>query len=66
MIDLIGDGKILNHKPQHNNRQGTQSQAHSFSYQTSKVTYGGVDGAYYTSTRTRSTGADGVSSLSKV
>ncbi|KAL4395178.1 hypothetical protein AHAS_Ahas02G0226000 [Arachis hypogaea] len=31
----------------------------SASFQTSRVTYGGVDGAYYTSTRTRRTGTDG-------
>ncbi|KAL5571543.1 hypothetical protein UlMin_021140 [Ulmus minor] len=39
-----------------------KSQPHSrnFSFQTSKVTYGGVDGAYYTSTRTRRAGSDGV------
>ncbi|KAK4267780.1 hypothetical protein QN277_024515 [Acacia crassicarpa] len=32
----------------------------NFSFQSCKVTYGGVDGAYYTSTRNRKTGADGV------
>ncbi|XP_020971973.1 uncharacterized protein LOC107625954 isoform X2 [Arachis ipaensis] len=35
----------------------------SSSFQTSRVTYGGVDGAYYTSTRTRRTGTDGGHSL---
>lgn len=30
------------------------------SFQTSRVTYGGIDGAYYTSTRSRKIGADGV------
>ncbi|CAL0324568.1 unnamed protein product [Lupinus luteus] len=34
--------------------------ARNFSSQTSRVTYGGVDGAYYTSTRTTRTGVDGV------
>ncbi|KAK7247047.1 hypothetical protein RIF29_41923 [Crotalaria pallida] len=33
--------------------------AHNFSVQTSRVTYGSVDGAYYTSTRTRRMGTDG-------
>ncbi|XP_019433640.1 PREDICTED: uncharacterized protein LOC109340407 isoform X1 [Lupinus angustifolius] len=33
---------------------------HNFSSQTSRVTYGGVDGAYYTSTRTTRIGVDGV------
>lgn len=37
--------------------------AGNFSFQTSKVTYGGIDGAYYTSTRTRKTGSDGVCNL---
>ncbi|KAL2329591.1 hypothetical protein Fmac_017172 [Flemingia macrophylla] len=36
------------------------SKARKFSFQTSRVTYGGIDGAYYTSTRTRRMGADGV------
>ncbi|KAE9610742.1 hypothetical protein Lal_00021260 [Lupinus albus] len=36
------------------------SKAHKFSSQTSRVTYGGVDGAYYTSTRTTRIGVDGV------
>ncbi|KAJ7962186.1 myeloid leukemia factor 1 [Quillaja saponaria] len=35
------------------------AQPRSFTYQ--KVTYGGVDGTYYTSTRSRRTGTDGVS-----
>ncbi|KAL5133020.1 hypothetical protein HKD37_03G006409 [Glycine soja] len=33
--------------------------ARKFSFQTSRVTYGGIDGAYYTSTRTRKMGANG-------
>ncbi|RZC18834.1 hypothetical protein D0Y65_005880 [Glycine soja] len=33
--------------------------ARKFSFQTSRVTYGGIDGAYYTSTRTRRMGANG-------
>ncbi|XWS77213.1 hypothetical protein CRYUN_Cryun01aG0242400 [Craigia yunnanensis] len=37
-----------------------KSPACSFSVQTCKVTYGGIDGAYYTSTKSRSTGRDGV------
>lgn len=45
-----------------NKVQGTQPQAPSVSVHTSRVTYGGIDGAYYTSTRTRRAGGDGVSS----
>ena len=36
------------------------SKAQKFSFQTSRVTYGGINGAYYTSTRTRRMGANGV------
>ncbi|KAL3498710.1 hypothetical protein ACH5RR_041442 [Cinchona calisaya] len=40
----------------------TQSQprAHSFTFQSSTVSYGGANGAYYTSSSTRRTGSDGV------
>ncbi|KAG7998354.1 hypothetical protein I3843_01G254900 [Carya illinoinensis] len=40
--------------------EGAQSQDSEASVQTCRVTYGGVNGAYYTSTRTTRTGADGV------
>ncbi|XP_029128041.1 uncharacterized protein LOC109803065 isoform X1 [Cajanus cajan] len=36
------------------------SKTRKISFQTSRVTYGGIDGAYYTSTRTRRMGGDGV------
>ncbi|EEF50381.1 conserved hypothetical protein [Ricinus communis] len=52
--------KTVNHGSDYNRIEGTKSQARSFSFQTCKVTYGGVDGAYYTSTRTRRAGNDGV------
>ncbi|XP_031268244.1 uncharacterized protein LOC116126715 [Pistacia vera] len=35
-------------------------QAHSFTFSSSNVTYGGANGAYYTSSKTRRTGSDGV------
>ncbi|KAK9079730.1 hypothetical protein SSX86_001403 [Deinandra increscens subsp. villosa] len=35
-------------------------QAHSFTYQSSTVTYGGSNGAYYTSSMTKRTGSDGL------
>ncbi|PKI70696.1 hypothetical protein CRG98_008929 [Punica granatum] len=42
--------------------QGTsQPQGHSYTFQSSTVTYGGANGAYYTSSTTRRTGSDGVS-----
>ncbi|XP_027336523.1 uncharacterized protein LOC113850263 [Abrus precatorius] len=34
--------------------------ARNFTFKTSRVSYGGIDGAYYTSSRTRRTGSDGV------
>lgn len=37
-----------------------QPQGQSFTFQSSTVTYGGANGAYYTSSRTRRTGSDGV------
>ncbi|KAG5060722.1 hypothetical protein JHK87_001751 [Glycine soja] len=36
-----------------------EPKARKFSFQTSRVTYGGIDGAYYTSTRIRRMGANG-------
>ncbi|XP_058104637.1 uncharacterized protein LOC131248385 [Magnolia sinica] len=37
-----------------------QPQTQTFSFQSSKVTYGGANGAYYTSSTTRRTGGDGL------
>ncbi|KAF7810168.1 myeloid leukemia factor 1 [Senna tora] len=39
---------------------GSQPQGHSFCFQSSTVSYGGPSGTYYTSSRTRRTGSDGV------
>ncbi|GMJ10945.1 hypothetical protein like AT4G22740 [Hibiscus trionum] len=41
-------------------RQLSQPQTRSFTFQSSTVTYGGANGAYYTSSKTRRTGSDGV------
>ena len=38
-----------------------QPQARSFSFTSSSVTYGGANGAYYTSSTSRRAGSDGVS-----
>ncbi|KAK2656375.1 hypothetical protein Ddye_009427 [Dipteronia dyeriana] len=54
-----GKTKKVNYTNQHNKVEGTKRQAHNFSFQTCKVIYGGVNGAYYTSTRTRRAGSDG-------
>lgn len=50
----------LNVRKDYDRVEGTKSEARPFSVQTCKVTYGGIDGAYYTSTKTRKTGSDGV------
>lgn len=39
----------------------SRPQAQSFTFQSSSVTYGGSNGAYYTSSTTRRAGSDGVS-----
>ncbi|KAK9039915.1 hypothetical protein V6N11_015098 [Hibiscus sabdariffa] len=41
-------------------RQQQQPQTHSFTFQSSTVTYGGANGAYYTSSKTRRAGSDGI------
>ncbi|XP_057510004.1 uncharacterized protein LOC130792496 isoform X2 [Actinidia eriantha] len=42
------------------NNTHSQPQTHSFNFQSSTVSYGGTNGAYYTSSRTRRTGSDGL------
>ncbi|XP_039063579.1 uncharacterized protein LOC120208351 [Hibiscus syriacus] len=62
--DSDDDGKIqsVTHRNEHDSHRvkGSNQQARSFSFQTSRVTYGGVDGTYYTSTKSRKKGCDGV------
>jgi hypothetical protein len=43
---------------------GGQPQARTFTYQSSTVTYGGINGAYYTTSKTRRSGSDGVRKFS--
>lgn len=57
--DGPADGNV-SHKGDNRRMQRAEPTARSFSFQTSKVTYGGVNGSYYTSTRTRRAGTDGV------
>uniref|UniRef100_A0A6N2MUH6 Uncharacterized protein n=1 Tax=Salix viminalis TaxID=40686 RepID=A0A6N2MUH6_SALVM len=54
------ENKTVNYRSDYNQTEGTEPRVRSSSFQTCKVTYGGIDGAYYTSTRTRRTGSDGV------
>lgn len=56
--DVDGRSKHVSFRSDHNRVEGTQPQAQSYSFR--KVTYGGVNGAYYTSTMSRRTGSDGV------
>nr|DAD34925.1 TPA_asm: hypothetical protein HUJ06_005565 [Nelumbo nucifera] len=44
----------------YNRADRAHPQARSYSFQSSTVTYGGANGAYYTSSTTRRTGSDGV------
>lgn len=44
-----------------NNNTRSSPQANSFTFQSSTVTYGGSNGAYYTNSMTKRTGSDGVS-----
>lgn len=53
--------KNMSKRSDFNKVQGTQPQGRSVSVQSCRVTYGGIDGAYYTSTRNRRAGNDGVS-----
>ena len=64
-VVYLSDGKIqnVNHRNDCDRVEGTKSQARIFSIQNCKVTYGGIDGAYYTSTKSRRTGNDGVSNF---
>ncbi|XP_057522420.1 uncharacterized protein LOC130802421 isoform X1 [Amaranthus tricolor] len=50
--------KKLNHRTDYNRIKGTQTQ--NFKVHSSKVTYGGVDGIYYSSLATRRMGSDGM------
>ncbi|KAG7644383.1 Myeloid leukemia factor, partial [Arabidopsis suecica] len=50
----------VNQRSDFNRREGTQSRANTFRHHICKVTYGGIHGAYYTSTRTRRKDGDGM------
>lgn len=41
----------------------SQPQSHSFTFQSSTVSYGGANGTYYTSSTTRKSGSNGVCTL---
>ncbi|XP_059633977.1 uncharacterized protein LOC132276534 [Cornus florida] len=50
--------EIISSRSGYNKVEGTQSQTRSVSFR--RVTYGGINGTYYTATNTRRTGSDGV------
>ncbi|TKY63734.1 myeloid leukemia factor [Spatholobus suberectus] len=58
--DDVNEGKNSDVTYKNDHYMAEPSKARSFSFKTSRVTYGGIDGAYYTSTRSRRMGADGV------
>ncbi|KAL4026960.1 hypothetical protein IC575_015409 [Cucumis melo] len=51
--------QLMDHRGGQNHRH-IQPQTSSFTFQSSSVTYGGSNGTYYTSSRTRRAGSDGV------
>lgn len=54
--------KLVQYRNDYSRSNGTQlqPQARSFAFHSSTVTYGGANGAYYTSSTTRRTGSDGL------
>uniref|UniRef100_A0A5B6YTH3 Myeloid leukemia factor 1 n=1 Tax=Davidia involucrata TaxID=16924 RepID=A0A5B6YTH3_DAVIN len=52
------EGKDAPYKTDYNKLEGMQPETRSASFR--KVTYGGINGAYYTATKTRMTGNDGL------
>ncbi|KAF8412374.1 hypothetical protein HHK36_000338 [Tetracentron sinense] len=54
------NGSDMLYRSDCNRADRTQPQAHGFSFQSSTVTYGGANGAYYTSSTTKRKGSDGV------
>ena len=54
-------GEVQLHRDLNRANSGGQPQARTFTYQSSSVTYGGINGAYYTASKTRRPGSDGVS-----
>ncbi|AEC10545.1 myeloid leukemia factor [Arabidopsis thaliana] len=62
LVVVVAERKIqnVNQRSDFNRREGTQSRANTFRHHISKVTYGGIHGAYYTSTRTRRKDGDGM------
>ncbi|XP_010258187.1 PREDICTED: uncharacterized protein LOC104597999 isoform X3 [Nelumbo nucifera] len=60
MMNLKRKSKHVQYWNDYNRADRAHPQARSYSFQSSTVTYGGANGAYYTSSTTRRTGSDGV------
>ncbi|RLM55573.1 hypothetical protein C2845_PM10G01790 [Panicum miliaceum] len=58
--DVMEGGQVQLRRDLNRANSGGQSQARTFTYQSSSVTYGGINGAYYTASKTRQTGSDGI------
>ncbi|PVH64472.1 hypothetical protein PAHAL_2G277900 [Panicum hallii] len=58
--DVMEGGQVQLRRDLNRANSGGQSQARTFTYQSSSVTYGGINGAYYTASKTRRTGSDGI------
>ncbi|KAM7257791.1 hypothetical protein ACFE04_013532 [Oxalis oulophora] len=52
--------QFMNNASRVHEMQPRQHQGHSFTFHSSSVTYGGSNGAYYTSSNTKRTGSDGL------
>ncbi|XP_058102073.1 uncharacterized protein LOC131246182 isoform X2 [Magnolia sinica] len=59
-LHLAERSKHMQCRNEYNRAQRTRPQSQTFSFQSSSVTYGGANGAYYTSSKTRRTGSDGM------
>ncbi|AQL02270.1 glycine-rich protein [Zea mays] len=59
-IDETEGGQVELHRDLSRANSGGQPQARTFTYQSSSVTFGGINGAYYTTSKSRRTGSDGI------
>ncbi|KAF8732777.1 hypothetical protein HU200_015115 [Digitaria exilis] len=58
--DEMEGGQVQLRRDHDRANSGGQPQAHTFTYQSSSVSYGGINGTYYTASKTRRTGSDGI------
>lgn len=59
-IDETEGGQVELHRDLSRANSGGQPQARTFTYQSSSMTFGGINGAYYTTSKSRRTGSDGI------